>query len=1006
MANLAFGLFCLVGGFVGLGLLVGWLAWGRQQTTRRSTPAQDNHAWLAQQVDREPLRSILSDDQRAQIREIYGQGLSPAEPAPVATGEVRPTTAADQPQLPEIEPVPYLTDAPSSSERIASPLAPPIEPPRAARPPKPVRDPLDPAALLLYAGAFLIAAAGVVYSAYNWADLAAWQKLGMLGLLTLAFGGIGWFLLANKRLRQAGETFTAIAAMLIPANAIAAWTVSQQTEASTGLIILVGAAITAVVHGVFSIRPGGTAYAYAAPAFGWLAIGALPAAVDTTWGWGGPLVILAVGLARYFEPRLPKILHHLQRPIRQTGLAAIVIAFLATSTSFPDGPGWLSIATFASLTFTFGVLASRSLHSVWGIFATITGLLTLFSLLGTLSDDQEWIDHPWFATPFLIVVSIGLIALGERGPAWLRRWGARLTLQIEAVVLLVGAAGAASDERWLLVAAITAGIAITGAIAWLRNTRWVLLLTGGGVVAWAAALADAIDPGVDWSTPIVLLALSVLALGLAALGWSLDRWSERTDRPFWGVPLWLVAGLVTVWANAVVLSADDLTLGHSLWGWLALANVGYAALSLLAARSMAAPPIRIVTGGWVVLVSACIAAWPNLLLADRLTVALLALAVLIVVLAIIGRRVDLVPGEDLPYEQLLPGVAWVATLVAMVMLAIGWVVGGDLNGLDGELSARWTWVGYALVFALIGLAAGWLSLHPRTLGARERTIGRAFTGGVATGISAGFLTLTALLVTRTASDREAAPVVTLVILGWVIYGLAATLGPRLSTRATLDAWRSAALVVAGLAMIWSIGLPDGGDDLSRRSWLTITLVSLAGMLATEGWLRRQRLLLVAASAVAMGALLIQIEAREPDNILAYSIPLGVYLLALGAVNRRTRDLRDVLLGAGSGVLLVPVLWLAQREGAVGYLALAAGIALALFLGGIVLRLRVPIAAGLLGLTVIVLRLLVDAVLALESWVALLVVGLVLLGAGTAALVWKDALRQRLERIQRGWHDLG
>jgi hypothetical protein len=101
-----------------------------------------------------------------------------------------------------------------------------------------------------------------------------------------------------------------------------------------------------------------------------------------------------------------------------------------------------------------------------------------------------------------------------------------------------------------------------------------------------------------------------------------------------------------------------------------------------------------------------------------------------------------------------------------------------------------------------------------------------------------------------------------------------------------------------------------------------------------------------------------------------------------------------------------VLWLAQNQGHLGYLGLGAGIALVLFLGGIALRLRVPIAAGIVGMSLIVLRLLVDAVLALQSWVSLLIVGLVLLGAGTAALVWKDALRERLERIQRGWHDLG
>lgn len=999
MANLAFGLFCLVGGFVGVGILIGWLAWGRKQESQHFNASRNHHAWLVQQSNREPLLSLLTDDQRQQIRDLYGPGTiesTVAEPvAAVSPASQEPATDPGQ--------IPYLTDSPIAVERPDSPL---MAPPETIRPPRPSRDPLDPAALLLYAGAFLIAAAGVVYSAYNWADLAAWQKLGMLALLTIAFGGLGWFLLGNQRLRQAGETFVAIAAMLIPANAIAAWTVSTQSDASTSLIILVGAAITALVHGIFSIRPGGTVYAHTAPLFGWLALGAIPAAVGLSWGWGGPLVILAVGLARSFEPQFLDMLRHLQRPIRQTGMIALVLAFLAASATSADGPTWLSMVTFASLTFTFGVFAAHSAASVWGTISTITGLLALFSLLGMLSDDREWIDRPWFASPFLVLVSIVLVSLGERGPEWLRRWGTRLTLQIEAVVMLVGAAGATGGERWLLVAVAAAATGVTGWIAWVRNDRWVLLLTGVSVVGGGLALAYAIGRPGDWSTAAILVLMSVLAIVVAATGWFLDRWSERTKRLAWGVPLWIVAGLTAIWANAVVLTADDLEPGQAIWAWLAGANLVFAALSLLAARSTAIPAIRIITGAWMVAVAVCVATWPDLLLADRLTVALLMLVVLIVMAAMVSRRMDKSSSAGAGYESLLPGLASLLVLVGMVLLSGAWLFDANTDVVGEAISARWTWVSYTLIFGLLGLATGWFSLRPRNVGTGASMMNGTDASRIATWISTGFLTLTTLLGTRMATDREAALVVSLVLVSWVLYSLAITLGSRLDVSTIAELWRFAALVVAGLAVLWSFGLPESGNDLSRRSWLTITLISFAGMLAAEGWLRRQQLVLTSASGVAMVALLVQIDARDPENILAYSLPLGIYLLALGAVNRRIRELRDVLLGAGSGVLLVPVLWLAQREGAIGYLTLAAGIALALFLGGIALRLRVPIAAGVLGLTAIVLRLLVDAVLALESWVALLVVGLVLLAAGTAALVWKDALRARLERIQRGWHEMG
>lgn len=1005
MATAMYGVICLLGGFVGLGLLIGWLTWGRKRDLSRGATSLNHHWWLVQQLDREPLRSVLTDDQRQQLRELYGQGARPATIASTVAEAGKPAA----PPLLEVGgddgPIPYLSDAPVAHERPASPLA----APSVQRPPsRPGRDPLDPAALLLYAGAFLVAAAGVVYSAYNWADLAAWQKLGMLATLTIVFGGLGWFLLGNKRLREAGETFVAIAAMLVPANAIAAWTISTQTEASTGTIILAGAAISALVHGIFAIRPGGTPYAYAAPSFAWLALGAIPAAVGIPWEWGGPLVILAVGLARWLEPRFPDALLHLRHPIRKTGLIALVVAFLATSASFGDNPSWLSLVTFASLTFTLSVFAFHGTSSISGTLATIAGLLTFSSVLSLVDGDREWIDRPWVAAPVLVVVSIVLVGLGERGPAWLRRWGTRLALHIEAVVMLVGAAAAAGGERWQLVAVAVVAIAITGAIAWLRSDRWVLLLTGGAILSAGLALADAIDRIDDWPTTGILALLTMLAGILTGCGWFLDRWSERQDRPAWGLPLWIVGGLTGVWANAVVLTVDDLEPGQAIWVWLAGANLIFAVLSFVAARSTSTAVIRIVAGAWLVATAACVVTWPDLLLADRLPVALLALGALVGAGLLVSRRLDRSSeGESgAGLDLALPGLASLVVLVSMVVLATTWIVDPRVETLGAVASARWTWVSYAVVVGLIGLVAGWLSLQPVAGRSVARLVSGRLVGRIATGISAGLLLLTALLVTRMVTARDAALVVTLLLVAWALFSLAATLGPRLSSPRPGEAWRMAALVIAGLAAPCALAVPEGGNDLARRSWLTIALVSLAGMLAVEGWIRRHRLILTSASAVAMAALLIQIEAREPDNILAYSLPLGVYLLVLGAVNRRTGNLRDVLMGVGSGVLLVPVLWLAQQDGAVGYLALAAGIALALFLGGIVLRLRVPIAAGLLGLTVIVLRLVVDAVLALESWVALLVVGLLLLGAGTAALVWKEQLRERLERLQRGWHEMG
>src|SRR4030042_4238251 len=75
--------------------------------------------------------------------------------------------------------------------------------------------------LLLYLGAFLIVASASIYVGFAWETIGGVSKAALLSLLTLAFFGFGTWFYNVPKIKQAGATFIAIAALLIPFNGLA-----------------------------------------------------------------------------------------------------------------------------------------------------------------------------------------------------------------------------------------------------------------------------------------------------------------------------------------------------------------------------------------------------------------------------------------------------------------------------------------------------------------------------------------------------------------------------------------------------------------------------------------------------------------------------------------------------------------------------------------------------------------------------------------------------------------
>ena len=75
--------------------------------------------------------------------------------------------------------------------------------------------------LLLYLGAFLIVASASIYVGFAWEQLGGVTKAAVLSLLTLAFFGFGIWFYNVPKIKNAGATFIAIAALLIPFGGLA-----------------------------------------------------------------------------------------------------------------------------------------------------------------------------------------------------------------------------------------------------------------------------------------------------------------------------------------------------------------------------------------------------------------------------------------------------------------------------------------------------------------------------------------------------------------------------------------------------------------------------------------------------------------------------------------------------------------------------------------------------------------------------------------------------------------
>ncbi len=188
------------------------------------------------------------------------------------------------------------------------------------------------------------------------------------------------------------------------------------------------------------------------------------------------------------------------------------------------------------------------------------------------------------------------------------------------------------------------------------------------------------------------------------------------------------------------------------------------------------------------------------------------------------------------------------------------------------------------------------------------------------------------------------------------------------------------------------------------------MLVLGGAVAGHAWLRKHLALGAGASAILLAGILLEIAHLRPDNVQAYTAPLGLYVLALGLGAARVRDLpRDLgQLGqpaqaVGALVLMGPSLEQAWGDdgGVLAVLLLVEAIAL---LALALVQRGLWLLATSTGFIVLDgLRYLFDAARALPNWMTVAIAGLVLIGAGVTILLTREQWTRWQDEVRSWWY---
>ncbi len=426
---------------------------------------------------------------------------------------------------------------------------------------------------MAYMGGFLLLVATLAFEVGGWQDLASGFKLAAVVAVYVVFGVLGFVLRRSAHLRTVGRAYLGVFALMTPLVALAAYRFELQPLGFPVIgMVCVTAAYAAAIYLTLAQRTAFIAYAY----LGWMSFTVAALAI-VPWS-SSPGVWYLVALAatsvvllasEWLAARLR--ISHLSMPalhlasltsvIATVGtlvFAAIELASSAQSSGTPSPAYPIAAFTLASA----GVAAAGFLwehivrSGVRGIPAGSSDALDAIATgyaVATAVGAAVWAGADRAGVTDVLAVLALLVACRA---IVLRRLGAGhrrgLRYALEAMAATLAASGSASvffdsAPNMPLLAALTAGIAVTLAAAFAEDAPWVVLAAGLFLSLDYHTLVLAIASWTGSDTHFAdltsaALVLSNLTLGLVAALWLAGLglgFRDATRRYAW--PVLLVA---------------------------------------------------------------------------------------------------------------------------------------------------------------------------------------------------------------------------------------------------------------------------------------------------------------------------------------------------------------------------------------------------------------------------------------------------------------------------------
>ncbi|MFQ5381420.1 MAG: hypothetical protein ACE5EF_07345, partial [Dehalococcoidia bacterium] len=206
-------------------------------------------------------------------------------------------------------------------------------------------------------------------------------------------------------------------------------------------------------------------------------------------------------------------------------------------------------------------------------------------------------------------------------------------------------------------------------------------------------------------------------------------------------------------------------------------------------------------------------------------------------------------------------------------------------------------------------------------------------------------------------------------------------------------------------------LRSGDSLVTTREWAfaAVVLAALSAAVGGEGLRYRHRAAVTAGSAGLVLSLLMFIGITEPENVQAFTLPIGVYLVVLGLSFRRSEPLfgehmafHEAVIVAGVLALVLPPAEQSFEPGGGRYGFEVIGLGLAFLAVGFLVHARWLVPAGVLSLTGVAVRWVTGGYVTIPYWLVLGVLGTLLIAGGVVVLFQRDAWDATRERIINWW----